>query len=79
MLSFRCVVLIFGGVKPNIDLQCSNHIQGSINAVKIHSEKQSDSYDEKAKENGEEEKDSPENIHVNHSTPPDPSVAFITE
>ncbi|GJQ95800.1 hypothetical protein Tco_0006939 [Tanacetum coccineum] len=39
-----------------------------INAVTIHSEKQSDSYDEKAKENEEEEKDSP-----------DPSVAFITE
>ncbi|GKB63252.1 hypothetical protein Tco_0919438 [Tanacetum coccineum] len=41
--------------------------------------KQSDSYDEKAKENEEEEKDSQENIHVNPSTPPDPSVAFITE
>ncbi|GKC69636.1 hypothetical protein Tco_1115519 [Tanacetum coccineum] len=36
--------------------------------------KQSDSYDEKAKENGEEEKDCSENIHVNPSTPPDPSV-----
>ncbi|GJY92957.1 hypothetical protein Tco_0508739 [Tanacetum coccineum] len=63
----------------NMDQQCSNHIQGLINAVKIHSEKQSDSYDEKAKENEEEEKDMPENIHVNPSTPPDPSVAFITE
>ncbi|GKA50577.1 hypothetical protein Tco_0743650, partial [Tanacetum coccineum] len=41
--------------------------------------KQSDSYDEKAKENGKEEKDSPENIHINPSTPPDPSVAFITK
>ncbi|GKG01421.1 hypothetical protein Tco_0306126, partial [Tanacetum coccineum] len=30
-------------------------------------------------ENEEEEKDMPENIHVNPSTPPDPSVAFITE
>ncbi|GKC55376.1 hypothetical protein Tco_1078121 [Tanacetum coccineum] len=36
---------------PNMDPQCSNHIQGSINAIAIHSEKQSDSYDEKAKEN----------------------------
>ncbi|GJR89070.1 MAK10-like protein [Tanacetum coccineum] len=43
------------------------------------SEKQSDSYDEKVKENKKEEKDSPENIHINHSTPPDPSVAFITK
>ncbi|GJU43520.1 hypothetical protein Tco_1200786 [Tanacetum coccineum] len=52
---------------------------GSINAITIHSEKQSDSYDEKAKDNEEEEKDSPKNIHVNPSTPPDPSVAFITK
>ncbi|GJZ59999.1 hypothetical protein Tco_0615815 [Tanacetum coccineum] len=64
---------------PNMDPQCSNHIQGSINVVTIHFEKQSDPYDEKANENEEEEKDSPENTHVNPSTPPDPSVAFITE
>ncbi|GJX77084.1 MAK10-like protein [Tanacetum coccineum] len=62
---------------PTMDPQCSTH--GSINAVTIHSEKQSDSYDEKEKVNEEEEKDSPENIHVNPSTPPDPLVAFITE
>ncbi|GJZ96562.1 MAK10-like protein [Tanacetum coccineum] len=43
---------------PNMDPQCSNHIHGSINVVTIHSEKQSDSYDEKSKENEEEEKDS---------------------
>ncbi|GJT89676.1 MAK10-like protein [Tanacetum coccineum] len=61
------------------DPQCSNHVQGSINAITINSEKQSGSYDEKAKENKEEEKDSPENIHVNPSTSPDPSVALITE
>ncbi|GKB77366.1 hypothetical protein Tco_0944261 [Tanacetum coccineum] len=64
---------------PNMDPQCSNHIHGSINAVTIHSEQQRDTYDEKAKENEEEEKDNSENIHVNPSTPPDPSVAFITE
>ncbi|GJV85980.1 MAK10-like protein [Tanacetum coccineum] len=64
---------------PNMDPQCSNHIYGSINAVTIHSEQQRDSYDEKAKENEEEEKDSSKNIHVNPSTPPDPSVAFTTE
>nr|GEX18906.1 hypothetical protein [Tanacetum cinerariifolium] len=64
---------------PDMDPQCSTHIHGSINAVTIHSEKQSDSYNEKAKENEEEEKDNLKNIHVNPSTPPDPSVAFITE
>ncbi|GKB72116.1 hypothetical protein Tco_0933528 [Tanacetum coccineum] len=35
--------------------------------------------DEAGEENEEEEKDNPENIHVNPSTPPDPSVSFITE
>ncbi|GJS61562.1 hypothetical protein Tco_0656346 [Tanacetum coccineum] len=40
--------------------------------------KQNGSYDENAKEN-EEEKDSPKNIHVNHSTSHDPSIAFITK
>ncbi|GKD21994.1 hypothetical protein Tco_1223697 [Tanacetum coccineum] len=64
---------------PNMDPQCSNRTHGSINTVTIHSEQQSDSYDEKANENKEEEKNSPENIHVNPSTPPDPSDAFITE
>ncbi|GKD42575.1 hypothetical protein Tco_1267220 [Tanacetum coccineum] len=62
-----------------MDPQCSNHIQGSINAVIIHSEKQSDSYDEKVKKNEEEEKDILENIHINPSIPPDPSVAFVAE
>ncbi|GKC16019.1 hypothetical protein Tco_1012801 [Tanacetum coccineum] len=38
-----------------------------------------DSYDKKAKENEEEEKDNTENIHVKPSTLPDLSVAFITE
>ncbi|GJV77037.1 hypothetical protein Tco_1508621 [Tanacetum coccineum] len=37
------------------------------------------SYDEKAKVNEEEEKDNPENIHVNPSTLPNSSVVFITE
>ncbi|GJY15366.1 zinc finger, CCHC-type containing protein [Tanacetum coccineum] len=63
----------------NMDPQYSNHIHGSIKAVTIHPDQQSDSYDDKAKENEEEEKDNPENIHSNSSTPPDPSVSFITE
>ncbi|GJZ22705.1 hypothetical protein Tco_0559744 [Tanacetum coccineum] len=64
---------------PNMDPQCTNHIQGSINAITIHFEKRSDSYYKRAKENEEEEKDNPKNIHVNPSTPPDLSVTFITE
>ncbi|GKB31369.1 hypothetical protein Tco_0870770 [Tanacetum coccineum] len=51
---------------PNMDPQCSNHVQGfDQNAFTIHSEKkQSESYDKEARDE-EEEKDSPENIHVN--------------
>ncbi|GJV44725.1 hypothetical protein Tco_1429261 [Tanacetum coccineum] len=58
---------------------CTDEAGGSINTITIHSEKQSDSYDEKAKENEEEEKDNSKYFHVNPSTPPDPSVAFIIE
>ncbi|GJR25023.1 hypothetical protein Tco_0973550 [Tanacetum coccineum] len=64
---------------PNMDPKCSNHIHGLINTVTIHAEQHSDSYDEKANENDKEEKNSPENIHVNPSTQPDPSVSFIIE
>nr|GEY63680.1 MAK10-like protein [Tanacetum cinerariifolium] len=63
----------------NMDPQCLNHIHDSINTVIIHSKQQTDSYDEKANENDEEEKKSPENIHVNSSTQPDLLVAFITK
>ncbi|GKG47174.1 hypothetical protein Tco_0504371, partial [Tanacetum coccineum] len=45
-----------------MDPQCSNHIHSSINTVTIHFKQQSDSFDEKAIKNEEEEKDSPENI-----------------
>ncbi|GJR60981.1 hypothetical protein Tco_1503143 [Tanacetum coccineum] len=64
---------------PNMDPQCSNHIHSSINSVTVHLEQQSDSYDDRAKENEEEEKDSLENIYANPSTPPDPLVSFITK
>ncbi|GKD20086.1 hypothetical protein Tco_1221789 [Tanacetum coccineum] len=63
---------------PTMDPQCSTHVYGSINAVTIHPKQQSDSHDDRTKENREEEKVSPENINVNPSTPPDPSVSFIT-
>ncbi|GJW20400.1 hypothetical protein Tco_0031022 [Tanacetum coccineum] len=63
---------------PNEDPQCSTQTHDSINAITIHTEQQSASYDNGEKENKEEE-DDPENIHVNPPTPPDPSVTFITE
>ncbi|GJV11035.1 MAK10-like protein [Tanacetum coccineum] len=64
---------------PTMDPQCSTHVHGSINAVTIHPKQQSDSHDDRSEENEEEEKVSPENIDVDPSTPPDPSVLFITE
>ncbi|GKA37148.1 hypothetical protein Tco_0723713, partial [Tanacetum coccineum] len=64
---------------PTEDPQCSTQIHSSINAITIHSKQQIDPRDDRTKENEEEEKDSPENIHFDSSTPPDPLVLFITE
>ncbi|GKC36189.1 hypothetical protein Tco_1048573, partial [Tanacetum coccineum] len=62
-----------------IDPQCSTHIHGLINAITIHPKQQGESHNDKPKENEEEEKDSPKNIHVNPSVPPDLSILFITK
>ncbi|GKB66964.1 hypothetical protein Tco_0928376 [Tanacetum coccineum] len=62
-----------------MDPQCSTHVHGSVNAVTIHPKQQSDSHDDITKENEEEEKVSLENIDVDPSTPPNPSVSFITK
>ncbi|GJU85939.1 hypothetical protein Tco_1293485 [Tanacetum coccineum] len=64
---------------PTEDPQCSTQIHSSINAITIHSKQQIDPRDDRTKENEEEEKDIPENIHFDSSTPPNPSVLFITE
>ncbi|GJS06475.1 hypothetical protein Tco_0363271 [Tanacetum coccineum] len=64
---------------PTMDPQCSTHVHYSINSITIHPKQQSDSHDDKTKENEEEEKVSLENIDVNPSTPPNPSVSFITK
>ncbi|GKE77558.1 hypothetical protein Tco_1543678, partial [Tanacetum coccineum] len=58
---------------------CSAFVHGSINAVTIGPEQQSNPQDDRAGENEEEEKDKPEIIHFDSSTPPDLSVSFITE
>ncbi|GJW10376.1 hypothetical protein Tco_1576203 [Tanacetum coccineum] len=63
---------------PTEDPQCSTQTHGSINAITIHTEQQSASYNNREKENKKEE-DNPENIHVDPPTPPDPSVTFITK
>ncbi|GJY27368.1 hypothetical protein Tco_0402094 [Tanacetum coccineum] len=63
---------------PTEDPQCLTQTHSSINAITIHTEQQSASYDDGEKENKEEE-DDPENIHVNPPTPPDPSVTLITK
>ncbi|GJX20199.1 hypothetical protein Tco_0222876 [Tanacetum coccineum] len=64
---------------PTMDPQCSTYAYGLINAVMIHSKQQSNSQDDRTKENEEEEKVSLKNINVDPSTPPNPSVSFITE
>ncbi|GKF57906.1 hypothetical protein Tco_0171443 [Tanacetum coccineum] len=64
---------------PTKDPQFSTHIHGSINTITIHPKQQSDSYDNKSEEDKGEEKNNREDINSNPSTPPDPSVSFITE
>ncbi|GJS38395.1 MAK10-like protein [Tanacetum coccineum] len=64
---------------PTEDPQCLTHTHGLINAVTIYPKQQSDSHDDRTKENKEEEKDNLENICVDHSTQPNPSISFINE
>ncbi|GJY53388.1 MAK10-like protein [Tanacetum coccineum] len=64
---------------PTKDPQCSTHIHGSINTITIHPKHQSNSHDDKPEENRGEEKNIREDINTNPSTPPDPSVSFITK
>ncbi|GKD01680.1 hypothetical protein Tco_1171954 [Tanacetum coccineum] len=64
---------------PTEDPQCSNHIHDSINTMTIHPKQQSDSHDDKPEDNEKEEKDNLKNIDTNPSTPPDPSVYFLTK
>ncbi|GKD13947.1 hypothetical protein Tco_1198354 [Tanacetum coccineum] len=72
-------LVLFARSYPTEDPQCSTHIYGFINAVTIHPKQQSDSHDDRTKENEEEEKVRPENIDVNPSMPPDLSVSFISK
>ncbi|GJU01031.1 MAK10-like protein [Tanacetum coccineum] len=64
---------------PTEDPQCSTHIHGLINTITIHPKKQINFHDNKPEENEEKEKISREDINTNSSTPPDPSVSFITQ
>ncbi|GJR08545.1 hypothetical protein Tco_0791197 [Tanacetum coccineum] len=64
---------------PTLDPQCSTHVHGSMNVIMIHPKQQSDTHDDKIRENEEEEKVSPENINVDPSKQPDQSVSFISE
>ncbi|GKC44539.1 hypothetical protein Tco_1062261 [Tanacetum coccineum] len=59
---------------PTMDPQCSMQIHSSINAITIHPEQQSNSRDDRTKENEEEEKGSPENTYFDSSMPPVPSI-----
>ncbi|GJT15938.1 hypothetical protein Tco_0874644 [Tanacetum coccineum] len=63
---------------PTMDPQCSTQIHSSINTITIHPKQQSDSRDDKTEKNEEEKRNNLEN-HSDSSTPPDPSIAFITE
>ncbi|GJZ15906.1 hypothetical protein Tco_0551583 [Tanacetum coccineum] len=64
---------------PTKDPQCPTQIHSSINAITINPKQQGESHNDRTEENGEEEKDSLKNTHSDSSTPPDPSISFITK
>ncbi|GJU55504.1 hypothetical protein Tco_1229218 [Tanacetum coccineum] len=64
---------------PTEEPQSLTHIHGSINAITIHPNQQSDSHDDEPTESKEEENDSSKNTNTNPSASPDPSVSFVTE
>ncbi|GJX33232.1 MAK10-like protein [Tanacetum coccineum] len=61
------------------DPQCSTRIHSSINAITICPKWPSKLQNGQPEEEEQEENDNPENINSNPSSPPDPSVSFITE
>ncbi|GKF85779.1 hypothetical protein Tco_0253606, partial [Tanacetum coccineum] len=61
------------------DPQCSTRIHSSINAITICPKWPSKLQNGQPEEEEQEENDNPENINNNPSSPPDPSVSFITE
>nr|GEW55153.1 retrovirus-related Pol polyprotein from transposon TNT 1-94 [Tanacetum cinerariifolium] len=63
---------------PTMDPQSSTQIHSSINAITIHPKQQSDSRNERTKDNEEDKRDSVED-HSNSSTSPDPLISFLTE
>ncbi|GKE11602.1 hypothetical protein Tco_1415153 [Tanacetum coccineum] len=63
---------------PTEDPQCSTQIYSSINAVIICPKQPEESQNNKPEEE-REENDNPKYINTNSSSPPDPSVSFITE
>nr|GEW76208.1 MAK10-like protein [Tanacetum cinerariifolium] len=64
---------------PPQDEPLTNQPMASFVTETIHPKQQSDSHDDNQKENEGEEKNNQEDINTNPSTPPDPSVSFITE
>nr|GEW60843.1 MAK10-like protein [Tanacetum cinerariifolium] len=59
--------------------QCSFRIYSSINTITICLKRPSESQNGKPENEEQEEKDNLKNINTNPSSPPNPSVSFITE
>ncbi|GKA80446.1 hypothetical protein Tco_0787042 [Tanacetum coccineum] len=64
---------------PTEDPQCSTRIHSSINAITICPKQSGEFQNSKPEEEEQEEKDNPDNINTKSSSPPDPSVSFITK
>nr|GEV55095.1 retrotransposon Orf1 [Tanacetum cinerariifolium] len=64
---------------PTDDPQCSTQIHGSINTISICPKWSGEPQTSMPKEEEQDKKENLENINTNHSSPPDPSVSFITK
>ncbi|GKA50412.1 hypothetical protein Tco_0743485 [Tanacetum coccineum] len=64
---------------PTEDPQCSTRIHSSINAITVCPKQPDRSQNNNPVGEEQEEKDDPENINTNPSSPPDPLVLFVIE
>ncbi|GKE37676.1 hypothetical protein Tco_1461081 [Tanacetum coccineum] len=79
-LNFNSTSLVLSARSyPTEDPQCSTRIHSSINAITICTKRLGESQNNKPGEEEREEKDNPENINTNPSSPPNPSISFVTK
>ncbi|GKD02261.1 hypothetical protein Tco_1177235 [Tanacetum coccineum] len=79
-LNVNFITLVFSArFYPTEDPQCSTRIHSSINAITICPKQPDKSRNNNPGGEEQEETDNSKNINTNPSSPPDPSVSFVTK